>query len=76
MLRSARSVLKNKKGVAALEYSILAGMIVLAIVGTLTTTDMAGNINKIFTKLNTALSTAAGTSSSGSGSGSGSSTNP
>jgi len=55
MLRSARSVLKNKKGVAALEYSILAGMIVLAIVTTLTTTNITGSINTIFTNLNTAL---------------------
>lgn len=58
MLRSARSVLKNKKGVAALEYSILAGMIVLAIVTALTTTNIGASVNTIFTRLGTSLNTA------------------
>lgn len=60
MLRSTRSVLKNKKGVAALEYSILAGMIVLAIVTALTTTNLSSSVGTIFSKLGTQLSTAAG----------------
>lgn len=59
MLRSARSVLKNKKGVAALEYSILAGMIVLAIVTALTTTNLGGSAATIFTKLGDKMSAAA-----------------
>jgi len=58
MLRSARSVLKSKKGVAALEYSILAGMIVLAIVTALTTTNIGASVNTIFTRLGTSLNTA------------------
>lgn len=75
MSRSVRSVLKSKKGVAALEYSILAGMIVLAIVTALTTTNISGNIGTIFTNLGTALNSAANPGTGGNG-GNGGGTNP
>lgn len=62
MLRSIRSVLKCKKGVAALEYSILAGMIVIGVVAAINTSGLKENINTVFTNIGTALTNASKTS--------------
>lgn len=58
MMCSIRTVLKDKKGVAALEYSILAGLIVLGVVAAINTTGLTTNINTLFTNVGTAISTA------------------
>lgn len=59
MSRSIRSLIKDKKGVAALEYSILAGLIVLGVVATISTSNIKANVSTIFTNLGTSLSNAA-----------------
>ena len=59
MQRSIRTVLRDKKGVAALEYSILAGLMVLGVVATISTTDVKTSIGTVFTNLKTALDNAA-----------------
>lgn len=51
------SVFRDKRGVSALEYSILAGLIVLGVVAGIQTTGMKKNITDIFTNVNTALET-------------------
>lgn len=73
MSRSIRSLIKDKKGVAALEYSILAGLVVLGVVAAINTTNISGSINTIFANINTALTnaptgnTAGGTAGTGGG---------
>jgi pilus assembly protein Flp/PilA len=52
------SVFKDKRGVSALEYSILAGLIVLGVVAGIQTTGMKSAISGIFTKVDTALDAA------------------
>ncbi len=59
MMRSIRSLMKDKKGVAALEYSILAGLIVLGVVATISTTNIKESIAGVFTNVSTALDNAA-----------------
>lgn len=59
MSRSIRSLLKDKKGVAALEYSILAGLIVLGVVATISTSNIKSSVNTIFSNVNTSLTNAA-----------------
>lgn len=58
MTRRIFSVFKDKRGVSALEYSILAGLIVLGVVAGIQTTGMKANITSIFTNVNTALTDA------------------
>lgn len=65
MLLSIRKLLTSKKGVAALEYSVLAGLIVIGVVAAISTTNVKSGITTVFTNLNTALTNAAkGNSSS------------
>lgn len=59
MQRSIRTVLRDKKGVAALEYAILAGLMVLGVVATISTTDVSTKIAGVFTNIGTALDNAA-----------------
>lgn len=59
MLRSIRKVLGDKKGVAALEYSILAGLMVLGVVAAISTTDVSSGIKGVFDNVKTALDNAA-----------------
>lgn len=59
MSRFIRNLLKDKKGVAALEYSILAGLIVLGVVAAISTTNIKTNIASVFSGVSTALSNAA-----------------
>lgn len=54
-----RSVLKDKKGVAALEYSILAGLVVLGVVAAISTSNISTSVTSIFTGMSTSLSNAA-----------------
>lgn len=58
MARRIFSVFKDKRGVSALEYSILAGLIVLGVVAGVQTTGMKSNVTGIFTKVNSSLTTA------------------
>lgn len=58
MQRSIRTVLREKKGVAALEYAILAGLMVLGVVAAISTTNMKTHIGTIFTNLATELQSA------------------
>lgn len=58
MLRSIRTVVKSNKGVAALEYSILAGMIVIGVVAAINTTGLKTKIDTVFTNIGTALTKA------------------
>ena len=60
MQRSIRTVLREKKGVAALEYAILAGLMVLGVVAAISTTDLKTSIDGVFTAISTALDNAAG----------------
>lgn len=61
MQRSIRTVLREKKGVAALEYAILAGLMVLGVVAAISTTELKTSIDGVFTAISTALDNAAGT---------------
>lgn len=54
-----RSVLKDKKGVAALEYSILAGLIVLGVVAAVSTSNIRTSVTGIFTGMTNSLTNAA-----------------
>lgn len=65
MSRSIRSLIKDKKGVAALEYSILAGLVVLGVVATLNLTNIQGSMTAIFANLTTALNNAAAGNATG-----------
>lgn len=53
------SIFKDKRGVSALEYSILAGLVILGVVAGIGTTGMKTSITSIFSQVDTALSTAA-----------------
>lgn len=44
---------KNEKGVTAVEYGMLAALIVLAIIGVIST--LGGNLNTVFTNVNTSV---------------------
>lgn len=59
MIRFFHNLLKDKKGVAALEYAILAGLIVLGVVATISTTNVSASIAGVFTNISTALDNAA-----------------
>lgn len=48
MLQFIRKLAKDNKGVAALEYSILAGLIVLAVATAATNSNITGSITTIF----------------------------
>lgn len=58
MIRFIRSMLKDKKGVAALEYSILAGLIVLAVAAAASSSNIKASVTSIFSGVGTALSNA------------------
>lgn len=56
MLRFIRSLSKDKKGIAALEYSILAGLVVLAVATAATSSNIKDSITSIFNKVGSSLS--------------------
>lgn len=58
MLRFIRSLSKDKKGIAALEYSILAGLVVLAVAAAASTSNIKGSIDSIFSGVGSALDNA------------------
>lgn len=58
MSRSIRSFMKDKKGVSALEYAILAGLMALGVVATISTSGISDNIADVFTNVGTALTNA------------------
>ncbi|MGE5476603.1 MAG: Flp family type IVb pilin [Bacteroidales bacterium] len=58
MTRFIRSLLKDKKGIAALEYSILAALIVVAVATAASTSNIKTNITGIFTDVGTQLTNA------------------
>ena len=53
MLQFIRSVLRDNKGIAALEYALIAGLIFAAIIGA--TTALAPQLTAAFTNLGTSL---------------------
>ncbi|HLO77274.1 MAG TPA: Flp family type IVb pilin [Magnetospirillum sp.] len=58
MLRFIRNLKNDKKGVAALEYSILAGLIVLGVVAGITTSNLKNGVGGVFSNVSTALTNA------------------
>ncbi|EPY01134.1 Flp family type IVb pilin [Magnetospirillum fulvum] len=60
MKRFLTRFLRDNRGVAALEYALLVGLVTLAIAGALSSTNIRTSISSIFTSLNSELSTAAG----------------
>jgi pilus assembly protein Flp/PilA len=62
----------DRRGVTAMEYGIIAGLLALVIVAGLTTAGP--QLGNIFTKIGTDLTTAAGTAGAGGGGGGGSTT--
>lgn len=58
-MRSIRSFMKDKKGVSALEYSILAGLMALGVVATISTVDIKAKVSSVFTNVGTSLTNAA-----------------
>ncbi|HTH16747.1 MAG TPA: hypothetical protein VL974_08855 [Magnetospirillum sp.] len=59
MKRSILLVLKCRKGVAALEYAIMAGIMVLGVVAAINTTNLKTHIASIFSGITSAMSDAA-----------------
>jgi pilus assembly protein Flp/PilA len=46
-------LLKNEAGVTAIEYAMIASLIVLAIIGIVST--LGGTLNSLFTSINTSI---------------------
>jgi len=61
MLQFIKSLSRDERGVSALEYAVLAGVIVVAVVAVGAT--FSTNLQAIFTNLTTKVSNAAGTGS-------------
>lgn len=59
MLKLGRKFKKDKSGVTAIEYGLIAGLVAVVIIGVLTTSGTA--LSGMFTKINTELNKAAGT---------------
>jgi pilus assembly protein Flp/PilA len=55
MNRMIKQFLSEEDGVAAIEYGLLAGLIAVAIIATVTT--LGGRLNTVFTYVSTALNT-------------------
>ncbi|TDN67279.1 Flp family type IVb pilin [Paraburkholderia sp. BL10I2N1] len=58
MLQFIKSLSRDERGVSALEYAVLAGIIVVAVVGV--GTVFSPNLQAIFTNLTTKVTNAAG----------------
>lgn len=58
MIRFIRDLAKDKKGVAALEYALLAGLIVLGVAAAASSANVKSNLTAIFTKVGSELSNA------------------
>ncbi len=56
MTKILRRLRKDENGVTALEYGLIAALVALAIVGTVTT--MGTNLTNVFTAINTQLTNA------------------
>lgn len=61
MLQFIKSLSRDERGVSALEYAVLAGIIVVAVVAVGAT--FSTNLQGIFTNLTTKVTNAAGTGS-------------
>lgn len=59
MLRFIRSLLKDKKGVSALEYALLAGLIVVGVGAAISSGNVTARVTTIFSNVGTQLNTAA-----------------
>jgi Flp pilus assembly pilin Flp len=59
MTRKIVHILRDSRGVAALEYALLVGFIVIAIAGILNSTTLKTDLSTIFTNLETQLTAAA-----------------
>jgi len=60
MKRFLTRFLRDNRGVAALEYALLVGLVTLAIAGALSSSNIKTSITSIFSSLNSELTTAAG----------------
>ena len=59
LVSSARALKSDKRGISALEYGLLAGLIAVVLIGVLTT--FAGDVKTLFGNVDTAVSAAATT---------------
>lgn len=59
MKRFLLHFLRDERGVSALEYAVLAGMILLGVVAGINGTGLKTSISSIFTQVNSALTSAA-----------------
>jgi pilus assembly protein Flp/PilA len=57
MLKKISAFLRDEEGVTAIEYGLIAGLLVIGLVLVLTT--LGGSLKTIFTNASTALTTAA-----------------
>ncbi|MGE5515263.1 MAG: Flp family type IVb pilin [Bacteroidota bacterium] len=55
MNRTMRSLLRDKSGTSALEYTVLAALIALGMVGIITSTNVNGAIASVFSAFNASL---------------------
>lgn len=58
MIKMIRKVLRDNKGVAAMEYAILAGIVVLGVVAGMNTAGLETSLNNKFAALATAVDNA------------------
>lgn len=58
-MKKLTNIVRDTRGVAALEYALLVGFIVLVIAGALNSNGIATNIKTIFTNLSTSVNDAA-----------------
>ena len=59
LVSSARALKSDKRGISALEYGLLAGLIAVVLIGVLTT--FAGDVKTLFGNVDTAVIAAATT---------------
>lgn len=65
MITFLRKIMSNEQGISALEYALLAGMILVVVGGVLTTQDVSGSLETIFGAVSGDLETAAGNAGGG-----------
>lgn len=63
-MKKLTNIVRDTRGVAALEYALLVGFIVLVIAGALNSNGIATNVQAIFKNLSTSISDASKASGS------------
>lgn len=66
IVKKLTNIVRDTRGVAALEYALLVGFIVLVVAGALNTNGIADNVKTIFTNLSKSIGNASTASGSGS----------